>query len=321
MKAISCLLFFSVFVLPLAAQPDMSERERSDIKELGIRLREQYDYKYAAGKLAGKGNKSCRITYDSEGRIRELINFKNDTAVLNVSTYTYDNRGNRTEYVKYIGNRKTTSFKQNFQYDNKGNKLLETGFNGVDNYKNIFYYNPEGKLQQIKYYTGQKLDEIRTFTYLANTTEVKVADGFGNILFYLQTRYDQSNRPLEEIRLDKERKEINKTSHTYDAAGNDIKEVEVLQGRPGPITSYIYDAAGRLVEVYYEEPGTAKYLKQSFQYTREGRLQEQQWRNSPTADLSYKKYSYDYRGRQISVDCYFASYKFKVLNRFSYEFF
>ncbi len=301
------------------SQSELGESERNLIKSQGIRIKEQWDYKYSGNVLAGKGFVSSRTTFDKDGRVVEVVNYKSDTAVIDMAIYAYNANGDRTEYTKYKGNKSSLIFRQTTQYRAPKLKSLEIGFNGVEEFRNQYNYNASGKLTEIKYFTGKKLDEVRSFSYAGKETTVQVKDANGNILSYIKSRNDENDRVIEETKLDKDQKVTDQSFYTYDSKGNLIAEEKRYPLKKTVRTEYVYDNSGKVQEVYFEGGEVPKYLKQSYSFASNGFLTGEFWKNSPSAEQSFRKYNYDSKGRLLSTDCYFASYKYKVLNKFVYQ--
>jgi hypothetical protein len=315
------LIFATIILLQntVYSQSELAESERNLIKSQGIRVKEQWDYKYSGNVVSGKGFVSSRTTFDKDGRVVEVVNYKSDTAVLDLSIYAYNSDGDRTDFTKYRGNKSSLIFKQSTQYRAPKLKSLEIGFNGVDEFRNQYNYNGSGKLTEIKYFTGKKLDEVRSLSYSGNETTVQVKDANGNILSYLKSRYDEKGRVTEETKLDKDQKITDQIYYSYDSKGNLLVEEKKSPMKKTVRTEYIYDRSGKVQEVYYDGGEVPKYLKQSYSFASNGFLTGEFWKNSPTAEQSFRKYNYDSKGRLLSTDCYFASYKYKVLNKFVYQ--
>jgi hypothetical protein len=318
MRVLTLTAAFTFLQIGIYSQNELGETERNLVKSQGIRVKEQWDYKYSGNVVAQKGFVSSRTTFDKDGRIIEVINFKSDTAVLDMSTYAYNSNGDRTEYVKYKGRKGSLIFRQTTQYRAIGQKSLEIGFNGVDDFRNQYNYDASGKLIEIKYFTGKKLDEVRSLSYIGNETSVQVKGPSGNILSYIKTKSDEKGRVLEETRLDKTEKITDQMFYTYDTKGNLIAEEKRSPLKKPVRTEYVYDKTGKVQEVYFDEGDAPKYLKQSYSFSPSGSITGEFWKNSATAEQSFRKYNYDPKGRLLSTDCYFASYKYKVLNKFVY---
>jgi hypothetical protein len=319
MRLIITIAAFILFQNSLHSQNELSESERNFIKSQGIRVKEQWDYKYNGNILSVKGFIATRTTYDKDGRIVEIVNYRNDSIILDVSTYAYNTNGDRTEFIRYKGNKSNLVFKQNTQYKALRQKSVEIGFNGVDDFRNLYNYDPSGKLTEIRYFTGKKLDEVRTLTYNGNETAMQAKDASGDILSYVMTKFDDRSRIIQETRLDKNQKITDQTFYSYDSRGNILLEEKKSPSKKPIRTEYVYDKSGKVQNVYYNEGDIPRYLKQNNSFDSNGFLLGEFWKNSPTSEQSFRKYNYDANGRLLSTDCYFASYKYKVLNKFVYQ--
>jgi hypothetical protein len=318
-RVLLCIIASVTIQNILLAQSELSESERILIKSKGIRLKEQWDYKYSGSVVTAKGFLSSRTAFNNDGRIIEMINYKNDTAVLNVSTYSYNSDGQRIEFIKYKGRKSSILFKQTTQYNAAKQKISETGFNGEDNFMNQYIYDGTGKQMEIRYFTNKKLDERRILTYKGNETEMQVKDASGNLLSSVKTERDNKGRVTEESRMDKNQQLMEHILFTYDDRDNLITEEKKYSAKPTVKTEYVYDKSGKLLEIYSLEGDVPRYLKQSYSYSSSGNLLTEFWKSSPTSEQSFRKYTYDNNGWLLSTDCYFASYKYKVLNKFVYQ--
>jgi hypothetical protein len=315
-------LFFALIYIalaPLHSQNDRNEKERNWIRANQIRLKEQWDHRYVNGEPSRKGFLSSKMTFDKEGRVTEIINYLNNGQVVNVSSYSFDPGGNQTEYIKYTGNKVKLSFRQTYTYDANGNKTIETGFNGAEEYRNTYSYNAQGKLTEINYFLADKLDETRQFRYQGNDVEVLVIDNLGVLKFKIKNKIDSRGNTLETIKTDKTGTSFEKTIYTYNEKSQLIKEESFNKGVFAERLSYVYDAVNNLIEIWVEKSAGEKYLKNIYTYRPDGRISEEKWRSTPTAEFSYKKYTYDNKGQLKSTDSFFASYKYRVLNKFSYK--
>jgi hypothetical protein len=59
-------------------------------------------------------------------------------------------------------------------YDQNGNTLTESGFDGLGNYRNDYIRMDDGRLSEIRYNTQGRLKEKRVFTYSGNGTYISV---------------------------------------------------------------------------------------------------------------------------------------------------
>ncbi|MFP4059737.1 MAG: hypothetical protein ACLFUC_04585 [Bacteroidales bacterium] len=322
-KYLFCLT--TIFILPLfvAGQLGFEQLEKEIVKKLSIKSKEQWDYGYTSkGEVSSRGYQSSKTTYDHFGNIIEVVNMKRGGDTLNILAYQYDRQGNRLSYVKYDnGKREKITYMQKFTYDSKGNKLLETGFNGADNYNNIYKYSSTGDLLEIKYYVGKRLDQRRVFEYSGNSTQINVFDGNDKLMFRLENKYNDMGKIVIEQRLEKDNSVSKKTEIKYHNDGK-ISETEKQQfGKIVNVIEYIYEPNGQLRAIYEQENDSPRYLKYSYTYSDNGRIEHEKWRNGPDASFSTKDYKYDNQGKVETIDCFFATYKYKVLYRFNYDFY
>lgn len=306
-------------VLPGTSQIIFEDIEKEWIKKNNIKKKEQYDYAYSGGEPGTKNYKSSVVIYNEDGNILEERNYRATGAIMYVSTYKYDSHGNRIKYLKYKGDKEKITYKQSFIYDNKGNKLMESGFNGAENYKNTYKYNGAGELVEINYYLGSTLDEKRLLERNGNITVIKVYDANDKFKYTITNRYDGNGNLLEEVKTE-ENVESRKVNYAYDHNQNINEEVKFLYGNFSYQIKYKYDSKGRLIELEERVPDIpSAYVLKKYRYSPDGKLVAEEWRNDPNKDFSSKEYKYNSNGVLIETDCYFASYKFKVLYKYKYE--
>ncbi|HEX2935170.1 MAG TPA: hypothetical protein VHO72_07435, partial [Bacteroidales bacterium] len=58
-----------------------------------------------------------------------------------------------------------------------------------------------------------------------------------------------------------------------------------------------------------------------YKYDAKGNVTQERWTKSADAEYSKKEHKYDANNLLTESDCYFASYKFSVLYKFSYQYF
>jgi hypothetical protein len=315
---VSFVLIFTSLT-PVLSQYDREEKERNWIRNNHVKAKEQWDYKYEGEKPSRQGFMSSKVMYDKNGRITEVINYKNNGSVVNISSYAFDPQGNQQEFIKYVGNKEKMTYRQTYTYDSNGNKLIETGYNGAEDFRNSYTYNELGKLSVIQYYLADKLDETRLFKYTGDKLEVNVSDALGALKFKLQNKLNTAGNVLETVKIDKGGNILEKTIYTYNEQALLSFEEKWVKGVYTEKLSYKYTPDGNLSELWTELSSGEKYMKNSYGWREDGRILEEKWRTSPSADFSYKKYNYDPKGRLLSIDSYYASYKYRVLNKFSYK--
>lgn len=317
MKKIGLLALTISFGITLHSQVVFEDLEKVWIKKNGIQTKEQWDYAYVNDAPGQKSYKSSFIKYDTNGNVVEETNYRATGQILAVSTYRYDKAGNRLEYIKYKGDKQDVSYKQEFIYDSKNNKLMESGFNGVEDYKNSYRYDGLGNLVEIKYFVNGNLDEKRILEKNANVTLIKVYNFEDKFLYTITNTYDTDGNLLEEVKTEKD-VEARKTNYEYDHEQNLNEEVKYFYGNFTYRQKFVYLAGGKLMEVMEEKPDVPIYALKKYQYNPAGRLVGEEWRTDPSKEFSSKEYRYSPNGLLEEADCYFSSYKFKVRYKYKY---
>ncbi|MBN1183011.1 MAG: hypothetical protein JXB49_12030 [Bacteroidales bacterium] len=317
-RLITYILLFACFV-PILAQVEFDDLEKKDIVRNKIRSKTQWDYKYVDGVPVEEGFKSSYRKYDYMGNVIIVINFKFDGSVSSTEQYSYNNKGDRTEYIRYKGNQEELQYKENTEYDDKGNKLRVYGKTNKSSFNNVYTYNDEDKVAEIVYNVGDFIDEKRVFEYDGNTSTISVMDAKDNLKYTLVTSYNDKGQVTEETRYELDEAVSDKASYQYDSKGNVLKEEKYKHGQFRYRVKYTYDAAGHVLKVVQEEPSGISYEKSLCTYDAQGHLIEEKWRKNATSDFSKKDYSYNEEGLCIKMDAYFASYDLKVLSKFAYK--
>jgi YD repeat-containing protein len=292
--------------------------DKGRIKQNKIKSQTLYEYDYVKGKPEKKGTKSRIVNFDQQGNKIEETNYRFNGSLLSIVSFKYDETGNKTEYAKYSGDDKELKYKQTLKFDSKGNKLMESGFNGLQNFKTSYSYSPEGKLIEVNYFIEQSLDEKRTYKYSGNTAELTVLDGAGNVRFTQKNTYTSSGKILEESKLENNVL-TRKVTYTYDANDNLISETKYMRGKLAGKITHVYDNFGRLSEVYQEGETGNKYMTNKYTYNQKGWVIEELSRSEPDKDFSKNIYTYDENGICKTIDSYYAAYKQQVLSVFTYE--
>ena len=319
MKRFLTYILLATWFVPVFAQIEFDELEKKDIVRNKIRSKTQWDYKYVDGAPVEDGFKSSYKKYDYQGNVIIVINFKFDGSVSSTEQYAYNSKGDRTEYIRYKGNQEELQYKENTEYDSKGNKLRVYGKTNKSNFNNVYTYNDEGKLAEIVYNVGEFIDEKRVFEYDGNTANIDVLDAKDNLKYTLETKYNDKGQVVEETRYELDDAVSDKASYQYDSKGNVLKEEKYKHGQFRYRVKYNYDTKGNLVNINQEEPNGISYEKAICTYDASGHLIEEKWRKRANADFSKKIYSYNSEGLCIKVDAFFASYKLQVLSKFAYK--
>lgn len=308
-----CLFLFSF----VSAQTEDISKQL--INQNNVKAQTTFDYDYLNGRPVKKGTRSLSIKFDNNGNKIEEIGYKLNGSVHYVQSYVYDNRSRMIEYAKYIGNREKLEYKITIKYNSAGQKLNETGFNGTEAFRNAYTYDGNGKLTEITYYIGNKVDEKRKLSYDGNNTEINVFNGAGVHLYRLVDTHDSRNNLIQELQYDNKNNLTRKMVYRYDAKGNQIAEEKYMNGKQVYATERTFDSKNLLTEVYQENSGGTKFLSNKYKYDGQGRLIEEQYRSEAARDFSKNVYRYQNNGLRETVDSYFASYKYQVLYVYAYE--
>lgn len=308
------LLLQSVFIY---SQDNLDTKEKARMAGNNVKKQTQWAYDYQDGKPSSKGYISCITSFDKNGNTVEIINYKADGKITSILNYTYNSQGNKTSYTRFQGNREKMTYSQKIQYDAQGNKLLETGYDGASNFKNIFTY-ANGKLTEIKYTTDNSVTETRSFNYNGPKTEISILGPNKAVVAKEVNIFDSKKNLIEESRF--ANKDVTqKKEYEYDPKGQVVEETKHQYGNFSYKKRYSYDNNGFLLKVEdIKEDGKA-VVTNNYSYDSKGNIIEERWRKDESAQDSYRKYTYNDKGLYTSTDCYFASYKFYVLYKFTYE--
>lgn len=301
-------------------QANFETKDRQRIAKNKVKKQVQWSYDYVNDKPNTKGYIGASTTFDKNGNITEVINYKADGKVTSVLTYTYDNNNNKTFYSRFKGNKETLTYKQTIVYDAKGNKISETGFDGVSNFANTFIYDANNKLSQIKYTTDNAVTEKRIFKYTGNNSEMTVVSPTNTILSKEINVYDGKKNILEEVKYIQDNI-TQKYNYSYDPAGKKVEETKQHFGNFAYKRVYTYDGGGNILKITEEKPANKIYTAFEYKYDAAGNVIEEKWVKENFTDYSKKTHKYDAKGLETESDCYFASYKFSVLYKYTYEFF
>ena len=160
-----------------------------------------------------------KFTYDSENRIKDVINPRGITSITN----EYDSEG-RTVKQSFPDETVMT-----YEYDDEQKTCTATEQNGN---KVIYTHDELGRHTKTSYYDGQEV-----YTYNSRNQKISFTDKRGNT-----TRYSYDNRGRLTKLIDAL---SNKTSITYRADGKPL----AVKGAKGEEYHYEYDLDGKLFEI------------------------------------------------------------------------
>jgi hypothetical protein len=299
--------------------------DKSKISKNKIRTQTLWEYDYVNKKPEEKGSMARLDSFDILGNKVRQVNYRSNGSLHNYMTFKYDNKGRQIEYSKFsyenAESKLDLAYKQSIKFDSKNNKILETGFNGLDSFKIVYNYNKSVRLAEVNFFIKKKLDEKRSFAYTGDIADLKVADGEGALKFSQKNVYDDNGKLLEETRFETDKTISRKVIYTYDQKGNLTSEAKYIKGKFIGKIYRIYNSKGLLSEVYQEDANSPKYLINKYIYDDRDLLTEDQSRTSATDEFSKKKYTYDQDGIIKAVDSYYAEYKKQVLSIYLYTFY
>lgn len=317
--------FFSVLFLSLLTvqfsfgQANFESREKEVFAKNKVKRQIQWSYDYVNGKPGTKSYKSASNTYDANGNLTEEINYKSDGTITSVVTYTYDAKGNKTSFSRFKGNKEKLTYNQQITYDALGNKITESGFDGVSKFNNTFTYDSKNKLIEIKYTTDKVLSEKRSIQYEGNTTVMLINNAYNSTLSRELTTFDAKKNVIEEVKYIQDNV-TQKANYTYDKDGNKVEETKQNYGNFAYRRKHSYDEKGNIVKITEEKPAGHIYIAYEYKYDSRGNVTEERWAKDNSGEYSVKAHVYDARNLLLESNCYFASYKFSVLYKYTYEF-
>jgi serralysin len=317
MKNFLLLVIFALSTSLVWGQNSLEQKEKARMSGNNVKKQTQWAYDYVSGKPVSNGYISCMTSFDKAGNTTEIINYKTDGKITSILNYTYDSKGNKTSYTRYQGNREKLTYSQKISYDSNNNKLSETGFDGSGNYSNAFSY-VNGKLSSIKYTTDNLVTEKRSFKYNGTQTEISIYSPDDKIIAKEVNIYDVKNNLIEEARY--ANKDVTqKKQYQYDPKGLVVEETKHQFGNLAYKKKYTYDNKGNLMQVEDIKPDGKSAVTNTYAYDSKGNILEERWRKDSGSEESFKKYTYNEKGLYTAMDCFFASYKFSVLYKFTYE--
>lgn len=307
------------------SQGQQEDRERERIANSKVSKTIQWTHKYSQGKLNEKGYLTTESKYDEKGNVIEVINYKSSGQISSKLLYKYDKDNNKIEYQKFEKKDKPTlemTYKQSFIYDDKGNKKIENGFDGIAPYKIMYSYLSDGKVQNItKLGADNSVIEKWESTYSGNTQTIKILKLGKNLDYILIRKTDANGNTIEETRKDSKGNEVKRTTSEYDRKNQLIANAEYYSGKLSKKFKYKYNAQNQIVEIIQVNPDGTEFLNRAFKYDSKGILLEEKWFDGIPNDLSSKNFKYNDRSIPAEVESYYSDYKYKVLYKYTYEYF
>ena len=103
--------------------------------------------------------------------------------------------------------------------------------------------------------------------------------------------------------------------------GNAISNPKYRLDKIVQTTTYTYNAAGDLLEIYEQGQDAVRYLKRGFVYDGSGRLSEIRWRRNSKEEFNRMVYAYDQKGICSTVETFYPATEYRVLTKYIYAFY
>ncbi len=325
MKQIILILSFLLVNTYIFSQVQSDDKERSRIAKSKVLKSTQWTHKYTQGKINQKGYITTESKYDEKGNMIEVINYKANGQISSKLQYKYDKNNNKIEYLKFEKKDKPEielTYKQSFVYDEKGNKKTENGFDGVSPYKIIYIYLPDGKIKDItKYASDNSIIEKWESTYSNNIQTIKVLKLGKNLDYVLIRKTDSKGNIIEETRNDSKGKEVKRTTSEFDVNNLITSNAEYYSGKLSKKFKYKYNQQNQLIEIVLVNPNGTESLDRAYKYDGKGILLEEKWFDGIPNEFSSKNFKYNEKSNPAEVESYYSDYKYKVLYKYTYEYF
>lgn len=320
---LSC--FLALPAMFLFAQPKSEEIDRQRIASNKVKQITQWSHRYVQGKPNPKGYKTSETKYDKKGNPIEIVNYKSSGEISSKVLYKYNDKNQRVEYILYQKlNRPEIEIanKQTYQYDSKGNKTIEVRFDGATQSRVMYEYDSDNKPKGIiTYSSSNKVLEKWDYTYENGYQNITITDGDNKLTSSIKRKIDDKDNLLEEIRYDSKGKELKKIVSTYNSNGSISEDIEHYSGNLVKKRFFKYNSQGVLVEILQENPDGTKFTQSTYKHDTKGNLMEERWSEGDPNEFSSKQSSYDKNGNPLEVDSYYAPYKFRVLYKYTYDYY
>ncbi|MFO7658592.1 MAG: hypothetical protein R6W78_16150 [Bacteroidales bacterium] len=298
------------------AQSVFEDRQKENIIKNEIASQTTWDYKYIKDKPSKTGIKTSYIRYDQAGNIIESVTYKmQDT--LAYETYKYNKLGKRTDYTKKKG--VVVAYQKTSNYNEMGDLVKESGFDGAYNFQNNFEYLENGNLKHITYTLDKKLTEKRVFQHEGDMTTISIQNPSGVVMSYISLKHDSKDNVVEEVALDAQKKPVEKKLFVYNNDNKVVSEVKYRGDNFLYKLTYLYNDKGNLVTVDEENPEEGKYSKKQYLFDQSGNLTSMRWRRNAKEDFSERNYQYDNRNICQQYETYYPATKFRILTKLTYD--
>jgi hypothetical protein len=140
--------------------------------------------------------------------------------------------------------------------------------------------------------------------------------------FKQENIYNQQGSLVSEIKTGGKGNVVHTLDLNYNSAGDLMEEVKMRAGEKLDYQkTYHYDSENRPVREETIYLDGSKFVSHEYQYNDMGDLILETWKKTEKAkESSSKKIIYDSKGLYTEMECYFATYQFKTLYKYAYEF-
>jgi YD repeat-containing protein len=311
------LIIFSAIIIKAQSFSENIDKERFKTNN----VKSQVKWKYKHGSTSG--TKILSRVIDKQGNIIEEINYKPNGDISSRLTFKYDALGNKIEFINTnVAEDNKISFKQSFIYDSKNRLSVENGYDGISNYRLEYKYGDNDKIIEIiKYNAANQIEEKWNYTYSGNLVTIQILKGGISLKSKIIEKYDAKNNLIEKITYNSDNTIQKRNVYKYDDNRHLIQEEEYYQKNLLQKLLYNYNSNGFLISIDKIEPDGKKYTNNRYEYDTKGNLIEELWYDGDPNDYSKKSYNYDLNNNLTQVDSYYSQYKYKVLYKYTYEFY
>jgi YD repeat-containing protein len=314
-------LLFSLICIVVWTQPTIDKKLRDNIAANNIRSQTNWEYKYSGDKPAETGTRTSVTKYNPLGYATEIISYNPKGMVINVEKYRYDETGNKLEYSRFEGgNENQIAYQKICSYDTHNNVTEEKGFDGVEKFSNHYTYDAQGNITEIVYNKNGVLKEKRVFVKDGLKTTVSIYNPSGKMISRLLLNFDSKNNLLEETVYGINQDIIERKIFDYDEKRNIRRESKYKLNKMTLRTTYNYNDAGDLSEIFEEGPDGVKFVKKSIAYNARGFVIEIKSRRKANEDFNSITYGYDAKGICTQSETVYPATQYRALTKYEYEF-
>lgn len=318
MKIDLIITFTILFCTTNIFSQTLEEREKQIAAQNHIKTKIQIDYNYKTGKISKSGIITSRTYYSRSGDIlrKEFLNSKGH--IIGKEIYEYDRNNNRTLYEREGSGSK---YKKISEYDSKNNLVVESGFNGTENFRNKYNYTSAGKLHEVVYTINDGIKQKLVYRNSGNTTNIETYMGGASLTSKIKIVYDIKGNIIKETTYSIGGNELEEKEYKYNLSSQLLEETKTRKGKFYYRYAYNYDSKGNLLSLYEETLAKKNYAKKVFTYDVAGNLTEYKWRRNPDEEFNSKKYTYNSKGICLSEHTYYPDTKYELLSKYEYEFY